>query len=360
MRCTVKKNMSYQYGMAAFNLEMTDKVPRIEYSADRHWELVEKVTGIGVNAKSDPISQDKASAAFQKAWDYGFVWRTGIRPEELDKCRTKMGHATYASGGVDFDTEQTSPFEDPEEAYDFQPSEVYGTKSESELVAFFNKLYHNGCEMNSDVVNPVGTYISLVSGLLEIFGWDNLLMAMGIDANAFGETANRYAKWMQQYYNALAKCDAPVILIHDDIVWTQGAFVHPDWYRKFVFPNYKNYFAPILEAGKKIIFCSDGDYTQFVDDIAACGVNGFVMEPLTDMKYIAEKYGKTHCFIGNADTNVLLRGSKDDIYNEVKRCMDIGKNCPGFFMAVGNHIPSNTPVENALWYNECYEKLSRR
>ena len=69
---------------------------------------------------------------------------------------------------------------------------------------------------------------------------------------------------------------------------------------------------------------------------------------------------KTHCFIGNADTNVLLRGSKDDIYNEVKRCMDIGKNCPGFFMAVGNHIPSNTPVENALWYNECYEKLSKR
>jgi len=29
-------------------------------------------------------------------------------------------------------------------------------------------------------------------------------------------------------------------------------------------------------------------------------------------------------------------------------------------MAVGNHIPSNTPVDNALWYNECYEKLSKR
>ena len=78
------------------------------------------------------------------------------------------------------------------------------------------------------------------------------------------------------------------------------------------------------------------------------------------MAYIAEKYGKTHSFIGNADTRILLRGSKEDICNEVKRCMDIGKKYPGFFMAVGNHIPANTPVENALYYNECYEKLSKR
>jgi hypothetical protein len=40
--------------------------------------------------------------------------------------------------------------------------------------------------------------------------------------------------------------------------------------------------------------------------------------------------------------------------------MNIGKRHPGFFMAVGNHIPPNTPVQNALWYNEAYEHLSRR
>jgi len=29
-------------------------------------------------------------------------------------------------------------------------------------------------------------------------------------------------------------------------------------------------------------------------------------------------------------------------------------------MAVGNHIPANTPVESALYYNEVYEELCRR
>ena len=34
--------MSYQDGMAALNLEMPSRVPRTEYSAAQHWELVKK------------------------------------------------------------------------------------------------------------------------------------------------------------------------------------------------------------------------------------------------------------------------------------------------------------------------------
>ena len=247
-----------------------------------------------------------------------------------------------------------------EYAIDSQPMEVYGRQEHRKLVEDFNRDYRLRCQQVPDAVNTTGVYITLVSGLLEIFGWDILLMALGMDPEGFGETANRYAEWMQQYFDALADCESPVVKVHDDIVWTSGPFVRPEWYRKYVFPNYKKFFAPLREAGKKIIFTSDGNYTQFVDDIADCGVSGFVLEPTTDMKYVAEKYGKTHAFIGNADTRILLNGSKEEIYEEVKRCMYIGKKCPGFFMAVGNHIPSNTPVENALYYNEVFEKLRKR
>ena len=40
--------------------------------------------------------------------------------------------------------------------------------------------------------------------------------------------------------------------------------------------------------------------------------------------------------------------------------MNIGRDCPGFFLAVGNHIPANVPVENAIYYNQCYEELAWR
>lgn len=321
---------------------------------------MQEVTGIQVDSNSTEELQQRASNEFRKAWDYGFVWNILIHNQVLDKCRTRMGHASYATDGTDYSAEIFCPFEDPEDAIDFQPMEVYGKQEHRKLVEDFNRDYRLRCQQVPDAVNTTGVYITLVSGLLEIFGWDILLMALGMDPEGFGETANRYAEWMQQYFDALADCESPVVKVHDDIVWTSGPFVRPEWYRKYVFPNYKKFFAPLREAGKKIIFTSDGNYTQFVDDIADCGVSGFVLEPTTDMKYVAEKYGKTHAFIGNADTRILLNGSKEEIYEEVKRCMDIGKKCPGFFMAVGNHIPSNTPVENALYYNEVFEKLRKR
>jgi uroporphyrinogen-III decarboxylase len=205
-----------------------------------------------------------------------------------------------------------------------------------------------------------GIYITCVSGLIALFGWETLLSACGLDPEAFGAVTERYARWVSPYFNALARCRSKVIMVHDDIVWTQGPFVHPDWYRRYVFPSYKKLFAPLVEAGKIILFTSDGNYTAFIDDVAQCGVGGFVLEPLTDMSYIADKYGATHSFIGNADTRVLLSGTRDDIYAEVRRCMDIGRDCPGFFLAVGNHIPPNTPIENVQYYMEAYETMNRR
>lgn len=352
--------MSYFDGMSAINLEMPSRVPRTEYSAQNHFELIRKVTGIEVSSTSSWELRDKASFEFMKAWNYDFMWSILVYNQVFGDKRTKMGHAEYMEGGTDFNAEVSSLYRDPEDALMFDPFELYGKKDIGSLTKDFNEDYRNNCRCFADAVNMTGIYVTCMSGLIEIFGWDTLLSAAGIDSDGFGQVTNRYVQWIKQYFEALAGSEAPVVMIHDDIVWTSGAFLHPDWYRKYIFPNYKKCFAALIESGKKIIFTSDGNYTEFIDDIAQCGVHGFVMEPLTDMRYIAEKYGKTHVFIGNADTRILLSGTREDIRTEVQRCMDIGKKCPGFFMAVGNHIPPNTPVENALYYNEVYEELSRR
>lgn len=351
--------MSYERGMAALNLEMPPQVPRTEYSAEFHWDLVKAVTGIDVSPHDSAEKQAAASAAFRREWDYDLVWNILLHCQELDACRTDMGHAEYAAEGSDRRESVRCPFSDPDEVLAFRPMEVYGPCDVRHMTSRFEADYQTQREQVPDAVTMTGIYITLVSGLLEIFGWDMMLMAMA-DAEEFGEVAHRYAEWIGGYFEALAASDVPVVMVHDDIVWTSGPFCHPDWYRTYVFPNYKKLFAPILESGKKLIYTSDGNYTMFVDDIAACGVHAFVMEPCTDMAYIAEKYGKTHAFIGNADTRVLMSGSNEAIHREVERCMKIGKPHPGFFMAVGNHIPPNTPVDKALYYNEIYNELRER
>lgn len=353
--------MSFKDGWAAINLEMPKRVPRTEYSAESyHFDLMKAVTGIDVNAESPDDVKARASFEFRKAWNYDFLWSILIDNKIFGDYYTSMGHASYAADGSDYNSHITHPFKEPEDVLAFDPWEKLGTRDKGQLKADFEKHYKANCDSYPDAVNMTGIYVTLVSGLIDLFGWDLLLMAAGIDSDGFGQVANRYSSWIQQYFDALAEVDVPVVMIHDDMVWTSGAIFAPAWYRKYVFPNYKKQFAPIVDSSKKLIYTSDGTYTEFIDDIAASGVHGFVMEPTTDMGYIAEHYGKTHSFIGNADTRILLSGTKDEIRTEVERCMAIGKNCPGFFMAVGNHIPPNTPVENALYYNQVYEELSKR
>ncbi len=350
--------MSLQDGWAALNLEMPKRVPRTEYSVDQHWELVKVVTGRDVSVHSPDAEKRQASEAFAKAWNFDYIWSVMVSDNYMHGRKTDMGHAVYAAGGVDRREAQASPFVTPDDVFDFDPMEEYGRLPN--LEAEFTKAYENNCRRFPDAVNSSGVYITMFSGFIAAFGWEMLLLAAGSDPKRFGEVAQRYEAWIQQFFEAFANTDIPVMMCHDDLCWTSGPVLNPAWYREYVFPAYKRLWRPVLESGKKILFTSDGDYTMFIDDIAACGAHGFALEPCTDMQYIADNFGQTHAFIGNADTRVLLAGSRDEIRQEVERCMAIGKHCPGFFMAVGNHIPANTPVENALFYNEVYEELSQR
>lgn len=346
--------------LAALNLEMPPVIPRTEFSAETHWPLVQAVTGLKVSHDSPSDVRFNASKAFIRAWDYSMIWNTNIGRDIFGEHITDMGHAVYADGGVDYREIGKPLIDDPEDVYSYNLFDVHGTPDVSAIVRRFNENYARQEANFPTCVNMVGIYETCISGILDILGWDMLLLAAGVDKEAFGQFVNHYASWIKYYFEALAECDAPVVMVHDDFVWANGGFLSPEFYREFVFPNYKKYFDPIKEAGKKILFTSDGNFTQYIDDVAKCGVDGFVLEPLTDMKVLAEKYGKTHVFIGNADTAKLLYGSREQIEEEVRRCIDIGHDCPGFVMAVGNHIPSNTPVDSCLWYNECVQKYSRR
>ncbi len=351
--------MSIRDGLAAMNLQMPDRIPHTEYSVERHWPVVRHVTGLDVDEHSSRELQTEASLALIKAWNFDFQWATQIGRDDLGNCYTEMGHAEYEPDGVDFVEIGQRPFQNITDILQFDPFERLPNPSVEDLVKRFNQSYSNSVKRNLEAVHTVGTYITQISGYIYLFGWEDMLNALGEDHHAFGEMTFRYADWMMKYYEALAQCNAPFVLIHDDIVWSAGPFISPRWYRKYVFPHYERYLAPLKAAGKKVLFCSDGGFDMFVDDLAAVGMDGFIFEPFTSLENIAEKYGKTHVIIGNADTRVLLYGTKEEIRTETERCMTVGRDCPGFFMAVGNHIPANTPLENVLYYNQIYQDLSQ-
>ena len=343
--------MSYEIGMQTINLQMPERVGHTEYCS--HPLLIKEVTGI------DPREDGGAWRRFYDAIGMDFIWNTNDGPEWTGR-QTNMGHAEFQEGGTDYDSNVACTFETPEEVLEFDPVAEYGLPDLDERTAYFEKVYQDGQAAYPNQVFTGGYYKTIVSACIQAFGWEMFLAAAPTDYDQFDKVLDGFFRISMANFQSWARTSAPVFICHDDMVWTEGAIFNPNWYRRSVFPRYRELWAVLHDAGKKVMFCSDGNFTEFVDDIADAGADGFIFEPLTDLEVVVGKYGRTKAIVGNVDTRALTFGTKEDVRGEVERCMSLGKPCPGFMIAVGNHIPHNVPIENALYYLELVDQLGRR
>lgn len=346
--------MSYKIGIDTVYLRLANRIAHTEYCSN--WALIRKVTGL------DPKIDSEAQKMFNNAWDIDLIWNTDDGPVSWsDRGRvTDMGHAEFLEDGSDKRDIKPCPFKDIEEVLSFDAVKEYGLPDMDELVAYYEKVYQDSQRENAEQVFTGGYYKTLVSGAIDTFGWEMLLLAAS-EKDRFARVLNSFFELSLHHYKAWARTSIKVFICHDDMVWTQGPFMHPDFYRQVIFPRYKILWAILKKAGKKVLFCSDGTWTDFVDDIAAAGADGFIFEPTTDLNAVIERYGKSHVIVGSkVDCRTLTFGSKEQIKTEVDATLKLVRHCPGFIFAVGNHIPSNVPLEKALFYFEYLRKNWQR
>jgi len=336
--------MGYERGIAAMRLQAPPEIPHTQYIS--HPRFAEALAGL-------PRDHPEFGGRLTKILDLDYIWSTD-GPMVKGKS-TDMGHAVWAEDGSDYHEAGAPAFATIEEALSFDPVAEYGLPDIDKQAEEYNTRWKEN-QAKTDAVISGGLYFTLVSFCIHTFGWETFLTAVGEDEDRFDQVLEGFFKIIMAYTQAWAKTDIELYLTHDDMVWTQGAIFHPRWYREHIFPRYRKYWEVIRNAGKKVLFCSDGNFSEFIDDLADAGAQGFIFEPTTDLEYIVKHYGKTHVIIGNADCRILTFGTKEDVRNEVKRCMDLGRDCPGYFFAVGNHIPPNIPVENAV---ECFNEYHR-
>lgn len=329
--------MSYQIGIDTIHLRPTPRLGHTEYCS---------------NAALTRELETRGAGSLDDAWEFDFVWSVNDGPVNwgAEGRVTDMGHAEFLEGGTDKRQPQPCPFETADEVLAFDAVEEYGCPDFDELVAYYEEAYQKAQKARPNQVFPGGYYKTIVSGAIQTFGWDMLLEAAA-ERDRFEAVLDSFFRFSLHHFEAQAKTSIEVFLCHDDMVWTQGAFMHPDFYRSVIFPRYKKLWAVLKDAGKKVLFCSDGDFTDFIGDIADAGADGFIFEPMTSLKKVVEAYGKTHVIVGSeVDAMTLTFGTKAQIQAEIDATLEMALECPGFIFAVGNHIPSNIPLENALFY----------
>ena len=88
---------------------------------------------------------------------------------------------------------------------------------------------------------------------------------------------------------------------------------------------------------------------MFLEDIAACGADGFIFEPSNDFAKIVRTLGGSHFLAGSqVDCRTLALGTWAQAQAEIDATLAKTRGLPGYMFAVGNHIPANVTDERCL------------
>lgn len=330
--------MSKQVALDNIWLRPSSRWGHTEYSLNYHHQYLVRKTGLKEN---DPNFGRKVHEIFQ----FDFLWSTndGITNWGQKGRTTNMGHAVYAADGSDKVQPTQSPFKSEEDVWGFDAVKEYGLPDFDQQVQVYENSIQNARKAYPDQLMTGGYYRTIVSGAIAAFGWEMLLVGASNPVK-MEKVFDSFFRYTLHHIKAWAKTSVEAVIQHDDFVWTQGAFMHPDIYRKIIIPRYAELWKPIHEAGKKVLFCSDGNFMEFFGDLAEAGADGFIFEPCNDFGFVVDNFGKTKCIVGSfVDCRDLTFGKWDKVRKDIDKTFERLNDCKGAILAVGNHMPPNIP-----------------
>jgi len=349
--------MCYERGLAALRLEERDRVAQVEFLA--HTKFLSKTSGV------DPVKQpEEALRRTYDALDLDMIWATWdpINPWDAFGRESGSFEKRADSWSLAFPTTWRTAFDvkSVEDVLEFDPLERWRAFDQDELEELFREEHRRKQDFYRNQVVPGGKYQTCFMWFIMTFGLGWTAKAAYYDPRGFERLLNRFGQLSLLEFKAWAQTDIKAFISHDDICSTRGLFFSPQWLRRYVFPWYERLWGELRSRGMRVLFCSDGDITPIVDDIAKAGADGFILEECSDLEYIAEKYGGEKVIVGGVDIGILTYGSVVDVVEEVKRCLRAAGRCPGYFINVSGSIPDNVPLENLEAYFEACRRYCKR
>lgn len=138
--------------------------------------------------------------------------------------------------------------------------------------------------------------------------------------------------------------------------------ISPKIYHEFVLPYEKELFDSIKGQikGETLIGLHICGYVDpIMKDIVNLGIDWVELDgPSSLKKMVEESQGKV-IIRGNVGPEIFSEGTKEQIEEAVKECIEIGAGTNAYVLSTGCQIPLNTPLENVNYFMEAAEKYGK-
>lgn len=177
---------------------------------------------------------------------------------------------------------------------------------------------------------------------------ENLFLDLYDSAEEIHSVLGRVKPVLMEAALRVCDMDIDVLYLAYDICSRDGAMVSPQHLREFHFDYMKEVIDIAHDAGKKVIYHSDGFILPILDIYVEYGIDGCnPLEPrYNDAEEFAARFGDKLVLYGGGDNcNVISDGNVEDVREHVRSRFDIlGRNARFIFST--HDIPGHCPQEN--------------
>jgi uroporphyrinogen decarboxylase len=137
------------------------------------------------------------------------------------------------------------------------------------------------------------------------------------------------------------------------------SLISPQMYRTFVFPYHKQIVDHFKEKKVSIGLHICGYADPILEDMVKTGVTNISIDAPTDLAKAVEVTRGKAVLIGNVGTNLFFSGSREDMKQAIKNCIDKAPEDSGYILALGCEVPAIAPPERIDWFMEMANELGK-
>jgi len=202
-----------------------------------------------------------------------------------------------------------------------------------------------------DTMGIIGQYGDIFTTAWELMGFETFALSIYEQPDLIEAIFGKLSELILSMFDTMSEMDwVGALWYSDDIAYSSGLMVNPDFFRTYFFPQLKHIGSLCKKRSIPFIYHTDGVLWEVMQDIIDSGVTALhPIEPKSMNIYeVKEKVGDRLCLCGGIEVDLLSRGNRVEVTKLVRQYIEDIAVTGGYCIGSSNSIPEYINVDNYL------------
>ncbi len=207
------------------------------------------------------------------------------------------------------------------------------------------------CRILPENMGLIGQYGDIFTFVWESMGFETFAMALYEEPDLVAALFDKVGGIVTNLYENMVTLDrVSAIWFSDDLAYTGGLMIAPEFYRDLLFPWVRRMGDLARARNIPFLYHSDGVLWEVMDDLIGCGVTALhPIEPKSmDVVEVRQRSGGRLCVLGSVEVDLLARGTPDEVRAMVRDRLRRAGPGGGFCLGSSNSVPEYARYENYI------------